>query len=155
MNVNAGTLTEGRGYWVQTPGIGGTFPFYTAFYSDALGGTATNAYSFWANESGVFRIKADNTFNSVYQAIPALYNPQFTKYTAGAVNYERIILGEWESNVAYVTTEAGGTGTLRNIQIDGAEVDLGTTSHLVKIPAASFLFNGLTCTVVAGAIHCA
>lgn len=93
------------------------------FYGGAIGGSATNAYSFWSDEQGVFRIRADNTFNSVYQAIPALYNPQFTKYTAGAANHERVVL-QWESNVATVRTEAGGTGTLRALNLGGSAVTI-------------------------------
>lgn len=116
---------------------GGTITSHYSFWSGAFGGLATNPYSFWSDEQGVYRIRADNTFNSVYQAIPALYNPQFTKYTAGATNYERCIPAcQWESNVAVYTTEKGGTGTLRGMRIGdtGVPVSLapfttvGTTS---------------------------
>jgi len=62
---------------------------------------------------GVRRVKEDATFNCVAQAIEALYNPQFTKYPPSAINFERIILGQWVSNAAQIGTEAGGTGTLR------------------------------------------
>ncbi len=102
---------------------GGAITNQFQFYGSALAGGGTNLYSFWADEQGVYRIRADNTFNSVYQAIPALYNPQFTKYTPGAANYERIVW-QWESNVATVTTEKGGTGTLRALNLGDASVQV-------------------------------
>ncbi len=150
----AGTLTNLYSYSARSPSVSGTVTNAFQFWAGDIAGAATNAYYYWSDSQGVRRVKEDITFNAVGQAIEAAYNPQFTKYTPGAANYERGILGEWESNVFVITTEAGGTGTLRNIAIDGAEVELGTASHLVNIPAASFKFNGLTCTVVAGAIAC-
>jgi hypothetical protein len=113
-----------------------------AEYIGSQAGSATNPYDLWIDEAGVFRIKSDNTFNSVYQAIPALYNPQFTKYTPGATNYERLILGQWESNVATITPQAGGTGTLRALQLGDASVVVktgkaGTVSSLPTCNAAA------------------
>jgi len=93
---------------------------------DTASGKATNPYYSWMDSRGVRRVKEDNTFNSVGQAIEALYNPQFTKYTPGAVNYERIVLGEWDTNVAKIGTECGGTGTCR---------------------ATAILSEGKTCTI--------
>lgn len=104
-------------------GAGSSLTTNIAFYSGAQGGLGTNAYNFWADEQGVFRIRADNTFNSVYQAIPALYNPQFTKYTPGAVDYERCIPAcQWNGNVAEVGNEKGGTGTLRDLRFIGQDI---------------------------------
>jgi hypothetical protein len=127
-NLSTGTITQASDFWAGAPvnSGGGTVTTHVAFYGVALGGTATNAYSFWSDEQGVYRIKGDNTFNAVYQAIPALYNPQFTKYTAGAANYERIVF-QWESNAAVLTTEKGGTGTLRNLQLGDAGVHVQVT----------------------------
>lgn len=86
---------------------------------------STTMYPFWSDEQGVFRIRSDNTFDSVYQAIPALYNPQFTKYTPGAANYERCIPGcQWNGNVAEIGTEKGGTGTLRSSKFIGTSMEL-------------------------------
>lgn len=103
----------------------GTVDVFTHYYGDAIGTRAINAYSFWSDEQGVFRIKSDNTFDSVYQAIPALYNPQFTKYTPGAANYERCIPGcQWNGNVAEYGTEKGGTGTLRSFKLIGTSMEL-------------------------------
>ena len=92
-----------------------------ANWVDAAGGKAVNPYAFWSDEQGVYRIKSDNTFDGVYQAIAALYNPRFTKYTAGAANHERIVQ-QWETDVATIRTEAGGTGTLRSLNLGGASV---------------------------------
>lgn len=119
-SLDAGTH---YGTWYQTPVIvnGATVTTVVQMYAAAVGGSAANAYPFWSDEQGVFRIKADNTFNGVYQAIPALYNPQFTKYTAGAANYERWVT-QWASNVLQMGAEAGGTGTLRAVQIIGASL---------------------------------
>lgn len=101
-------------------------------WSDDLGGEGhiTNKYYSWFDSQGVRRVREDATFNAIGQAIEALYNPQFTKYTAGATNFERIILGQWESNVANVTTEAGGTGTLRamNLGHTGVQVQMNTVN---------------------------
>jgi hypothetical protein len=80
-------------------------------------------------------VKKDSTFNGVGQAIEALYNPQFTKYTPGATNYERIILGQWNTNVAEIGTEAGGTGTLRPLLLLGPEVGIGTGT---SVPSTTF-----------------
>lgn len=106
------TVTNLYGYWVGN---------YDGTSVSTRG--ATNVYSFWDDLSdGVFRIKKDSTFNSVSQSIPALYNPQITKYTPGAANYERIVQ-QWNSNIAEIGTEAGGTGTLRVVKFIGASLN--------------------------------
>lgn len=126
VNFNgAGTLDSGFGYYlgqVKSTGVMGSF--YGLWEND-LGsingaGSITNPYYSWLDSRGVRRIKEDNTFDSVGQAIEALYNPQFTKYTAGAANYERVVLGQWSGNVAQIGAEAGGTGTLRKVQVIGS-----------------------------------
>jgi hypothetical protein len=111
---NGSTITGfATGFWadIYNNAINANFAGY---YTPALGGKAPNAYSFWADEQGVFRIRSDNTFNSLYQAIPAGYNTQVLKYTPGAKAYERWAL-QWESNVAVLTTEAGPTQTLTSV----------------------------------------
>lgn len=90
-----------------------------SFYSNDLSSVATNPYYSWFDSRGVGRCKEDNAFDSVGQSICAVYNPQFTKYTPGAANYERIVYGQFSANVAQVGTEAGGTGTLRQVQMIG------------------------------------
>lgn len=127
---NAGTVGTWYGTYEAILSQTGTLPTAYLFYANAIGGKATNAYSFWSDEQGVFRIRSDNTFNSVYQAIPALYNPQFTKYTPGAANHERGVLGQWESNVFVITTEKGGTGTLREMRIGDAGVDVNFAGNI-------------------------
>lgn len=129
-NNGTGTVSTAYDYYGQITNTGGgTITTGISYYTLAMGGQATNAYSFWSDEQGVYRIRADNTFNSVYQAIPALYNPQFTKYTPGAANYERCIPGcQWETNIAVIATEAGGTGTLRRLRFDAKSAQLPTGS---------------------------
>lgn len=124
-NNEGGNVTDSYGFYFQAfnDGGGGTVSNMYGAWIQGLGGLATNPYSFWSDEQGVFRIRSDNHFDSVYQAIPALYNPLFTKYTAGATNFERIVL-QWETNVATLTTEAGGTGTLRALRLGDASVSL-------------------------------
>jgi len=122
----------------------------------AQGGAATNTYSFWSDEQGVFRIRSDNHFDSVYQAIPALYNPQFTKYAPGAANYERVVMGQWNGNRAQIGTEAGGTGTLRGLDLMGADVkviSLATATDSLPIcrHTNGTLYNG---TNTAGVLAC-
>jgi hypothetical protein len=169
-NTNGTTLQNLIGYYTQSNftngSVGNVYGFYmnnmqlsgttiTGLYTvwtQALGGLATNGYSFWEDEQGVFRIKADNTFNSVYQAIPALYNPQFTKYTPGAANYERCIPAcQWSSNVAQIGNEAAGTGTLRQTQ----EIGVGFIAVSKAFAALTALTNGTylycsDCTVTSG-----
>ncbi len=147
-NVSSGDVALAYGFVATTVENRSTghITTYVPFYTEAQGGVTgiTNAYDFWADEQGVYRIKADNTFDSVYQAIPALYNPQFTKYTPGAANYERIV-EQWNGNKAEIGTEKGGTGTLRVLKFIGASVEL---------PGSSFTFDGKTCTVVSTVLTC-
>jgi hypothetical protein len=82
----------------------------------------------------------DHTFDGVGQAIEVLYNPQFVKYTAGATNYERVVLGQWNGNVAEIGTQAAGTGTLRPLRLIGSVVEttsIATTAITVSTLPAS------------------
>ena len=88
-----------------------------AFFTEDMAGRATNGYAFWSDSPGVYRIKDDG--------VTAYYNPSFTKYTPGAANFERIVQ-QWNSNVAEIGTEAGGTGTLRDLRLIGAHAIVGT-----------------------------
>lgn len=140
--------TNAYGVYVDTP-IGTTATNNFALWAGAQAGSGTNSYSFWSDEQGVYRIRSDNTFDSVYQAIPALYNPQFTKYTPGAVNYERCIPGgQWNGNVCQVGTEAGGTGTLRRVQFIGQSVQIPTVAFAaLGTPSNGTQNNCSDCTV--------
>lgn len=127
-NYGTGTLDKAYHFWAGRPAnwSTGAFNLSIAFYAETqegLGGTVGLGYAFWADDQGVYRIRSDNTFDSVYQAIQALYNPLFTKYTPGATNFERIVT-QWETNVATITTEAGGTGTLRALNLGDASVQV-------------------------------
>ncbi len=143
---NTGTLLNYEAFHAEPLTGGGTITgLNVAFYATDFAGSSTNAYYEWFDSRGVRRVREDNTFDSVGQAIEALYNPQFTKYTPGAADYERVILGQWNGNVAEIGVEKGGTGTLRVLRLIGASVAL---------PGSTFTFDGHTCSVVAGAIAC-
>ena len=102
---------------------------YSFWATDLAITNATNPYYIWLDSRGVMRVREDSTFDSVAQAILALYNPRFTKYTPGATNHERIVL-QWETDVATWRTEAGGTGTLRDIQLAGSNIRLAANTKL-------------------------
>src|SRR5213078_3876850 len=71
------------------------------------------------------------------QAVPAQYNPRFTKYTPGLANYERLVT-QWESNVAVLTTEKGGTGVTRALRLGDLGVPVVLTPTTVAaLPAAA------------------
>jgi hypothetical protein len=115
------------GYHSSTPFTfsGGSVAADAAFFAEkrtASFGTdaIANKYAFWSDEQGVFRIKADNHLDAVYQAIPALYNPQYPKYTPGANAFERVVLGQFNGNVAEYGTEAGPTLTLSSVTRSGS-----------------------------------
>lgn len=133
VNANGFTGVVGGGFYTYTPSIdGGSYSSYVSYYSQSLtdNGATGNLYHFWADAGsptvgGVFRIREDNTFDSVYQAIPALYNPQFAKYTPGLANYERIV-EQWNGNVAEIGTEKSGTGTLRPLRLLGSSLQFNS-----------------------------
>ena len=118
-------------FWGEAPVSGSpasiAIPAFMGFYQADLGpdvaaGGITNPYYSWYDSQGVGRCKEDDTFNSVGQSVCVVYNPQVTKYTPGAADFERIVYGQWESNVAYMGPEAGGTGTLRPLMLTGSTV---------------------------------
>lgn len=134
-HFGTGVVDESYGLFVWSPLGSGPINKNFAIWTGAQAKSGTLSYHFWADEQGVFRIRADNTFNSVYQAIAALYNPQFTKYTPGAVNYERVILGQFNNNIAEYGTQAGGTGVLRAVKFIGDHVKFGTYYELTEMTA--------------------
>ena len=112
-----------------------TFAYWAA--SQSTNNSDVQYYS-WFDSQGVQRVKEDNVFDSGNpQAIGALYNPRFTKYTPGAANYERIITGEWNVNVAYIGTEAGGTGTLLPLVLMGSTITVPTLIDSALTPGTS------------------
>lgn len=123
------TIDDSYSFYAAAPTAsdGSTFTSAYQFYSPDLAASGTsgvnyaaNSYYEWLDSRGVYRIREDSTFDSVGQAISALYNPQFTKYTPGATNFERCIPGcQWNGNVAEFGTEEGGTGTLRPVRFIG------------------------------------
>lgn len=124
-NVNTGTVTAFTEGFHAGPFRGaGTSNAEAAFYAeDYSDSSATNKYYVWLDSRGVYRIREDSTFDSVGQAIATLYNPLFTKYSAGTPNFERCIPGcQWETNVAFIGNEAGGTGVLRDVKFMGQDI---------------------------------
>ncbi len=142
----AGTVAAAYNFWGKAPFFlsGGTITTLFSIYTDDLAGTATNPYYSWDDSRGVRRTKEDATFDSVGQAIEALYNPQFTKYTPGATDFERVILGQWNGNVAEIGTEQGGTGALRSLRLIGNGVIIPAV-HVADLPASPVL--GMRATV--------
>lgn len=113
--LGATTVDNFSHIWITKPSLsGGTIGNMFGIYGADLTGVATNAYAYWYDSPGVFRIKSDG--------VMAYYNPSFTKYTPGATDYERIVQ-QWNSNVAEIGTEAGGTGTLRPLRLLGPSVE--------------------------------
>lgn len=164
-----GTFTNVSGTMVKVANVyfpaisnGGTITALYGMWSDAQGGLANQYFPEWYDEAGVWVIHSTNAFNAVYQARPALYNPQFTKFSIAQLNansYERGVC-QWESNVYVCTTEAGaGGGTLRAFQLGdaGVSVTFGglLTNHSVAFAALGTPANGTQyycsdCTVTSG-----
>jgi hypothetical protein len=144
---DTGNTTNQAGVYIENQHQLGTHALnlYGLYIEEQTGGLNTEYYS-WFDSRGVGRCKEDNTFNSVGQSICAVYNPQFTKYTPGASNYERTIYGEWNGNVAQIGTEAGGTGTLRDLRLIGANIDLNAS---VKI-AGDMVYVTTAPTITSG-----
>jgi len=124
--VNDTAVITGAGYGVWYAPVakaaGATLPLIYGFYSDDLTPVgATLAYYSWFDSRGVMRVREDPYDGAGNeQAILSLYNPRFTKYTAGATNFERVVQ-QWNTNVLEYGTEAGGTGTLRDVRFIGAD----------------------------------
>ncbi len=125
---------------------GATATLNASLYSEAQNAGANNYFT-WFDSQGVGRCKDDSSFNSVDQSICVVYNPLFTKYTPGATNYERIVYGEWNSNVAYIGTENGGTGSARALSLmtgSAARMTIGATGNVgigTTSPAAALDVN--------------
>lgn len=142
---NTGIITNGYALGVPTVNeVAGSLKLFYAIYSGEQTAADNNYYE-WYDSRGVYRIREDNTFDGVGQAIPSLYNPQFTKYTPGAANYERIVQ-QWNGNVAEVGTESGGTGTFRDLRLLGP-----TTIVSGKLDVkTNITFNGTTPVIISG-----
>lgn len=131
LSTGGGTITSAYGFALNSTtsyGSAGIGTLY-AFHAGDISSTATNAYYQWFDSQGVYRIREDNVADtaSFPQAIPAQYNPRFTKYTPGAANYERGV-SQWVNNVYQIGTEVGGTGVERELQLIGREVSINVTN---------------------------
>lgn len=136
-NESSGSISKGYNFYALSTnlGAGGVTDLY-AIYSELIdnsgGGTIannytlwnadqtsvpgiTNNYFLWNDSPGVFRVNA--------AGVTAYYNPTFTKYTPGATNFERVVQ-QWNTNVAEIGTEAGGTGALRRLRLLGLTVEI-------------------------------
>lgn len=151
--VNAGTVTNGiTGINVQASSGAtapylyglhlymdtygdGVIPYAAGIWIEDMSAATTKPYYEWFDSRGVYRIREDNVADGSGnpQAIPALYNPRFAKYTPGAVDYERGV-EQWVGNVLQMGVEAGGAGTRRSLELIGGGLVLD--SNLVT-PASS------------------
>lgn len=100
-------------------------------------------YAFWYDSPGVYRINGEG--------VMAYYNPQFIKYTPGAMAFERIIQ-QWNANVAQYGVEAGTQGgTLRKLQLVGGGLILSTDILPTSDPhVAGQLWNSNGALMVSG-----
>lgn len=143
-----GAVPVSADIWIAPPQI--TDPAYVVsrqalYIGDQTGGSAASTcYAFWYDSPGVRRIKCDG--------IEAYYNPAFTKYTPGATNFERIILGQWNANVAQIGPEAGGTGTLRQLELMGASLKLDGVTPAMS--GTRYLCISTTGVVSSSALAC-
>jgi len=159
-NGSSGTITAAYQLWIdQIRNVGGgTITTNYAIFS-AQQDSATNNYYTWFDSQGVRRVRDDTTFNSVHQAVECLYDPQFTKYTPGAANFQRGCTGQFESGVFVITPEASGTGVLPTMRLGdtGVSVTFGglLINHSVTFAALGTPPNGTQyycsdCTVTSG-----
>jgi hypothetical protein len=136
-NSSTGVITSAyNNYSLFSHNFGTVGTFYDYYGNGTAGDPGSgvaNAYFLWNDTAGVFRAKSDSTVDSGQtQTILTTYNPRFTKYTPGAANFERLILGQWISNVVELGTEAGAGGgnVLRNLRLKGAAIQLGADTIL-------------------------
>ena len=142
--TGTGTFGTLYGVWVDQSFAGSqvvTNTYVGVYVSDPLTYGAPNNYGLWIDSQGVFRIKVETTG----QAVPALYNANFTKYTPGATNFERVVV-QWDltHNVAEIGTEKGGTGTLRALRLIGAGVQVAAESSVGPDASAAFEIDSTT-----------
>jgi hypothetical protein len=124
----------------------GTLTNTFAFYSAGLD-QGSNNYFLWYNGT----VAGAGIWNVDNLGVMSYYNPGFTSYTAGAGNFERGVI-RWTANVLEIGANAGGTGTLRAVNILGTSVN--ATAYRVGGVAG---FNGtvappLTITVTNGIV---
>lgn len=122
-------VTTGWGIQIEAPNTSSTIGTWVALHANDLAGVSANAYYAWFDSRGVRRVREDSTFDSVGQAIEVLYNPQFPKYTAGAHAYERVVLGQWNGNVAEIGNERGPTQTVTSMTRSGATATATLAGH--------------------------
>lgn len=146
-NATGGNLSV-FGYWshltVDNAGSG-TLNSYD-FYADARtgAGAGDNDYYLWfgtlGTTTGVYRIKTDG--------VMAYYNPGYaTPYTPGSTDFERVVQ-QWVGNVCQYGTEKGSTGgTLRELQLLGANLVVPKTEvrHVISTSVQTFR-DGMTVT---------
>lgn len=138
VQIHDGTVPLTASFYMYPPEIDGDahVGMHTYIWQNDLSGLdIDNPYYLWMDPQGVLRYKNDESHDMVGQAVLGFYNPLFTKYTPGAVDFERYT-EYWDGNTVYIGAEAGGTGTLRNLGLLGSQV--------VGPPASDFTFGAQT-----------
>ena len=145
LGLYAGSVDTAAHFYAAKPVTGAkTFGLFS-FYSEGMCDVASYNAPIWVGETGVYRVKADKSFNGACQGIAAVYNPQVAAYTPNAVNYERLIEGEYNSNVAELGSYAGGTGTVRDLRLlTGPTLHFGTASNIGSVTFTGVGVNDAT-----------
>lgn len=122
-----GAMAINASNWLFLGGSNSTYEQTLAIRNGQMNLPA-NMQVYWSSTNG----PADNTNGGAFGIldganiyslgrVAALTSAKVNAYNAftDASNYERAILG-WSSNVLTIGTEAAGTGTRRNVKLDGA-----------------------------------
>ncbi len=136
-NLGAGgAITTSYGTFVESPS-GVTGDNFAHWVADQSGWGGTNCYAFWYDSPGVYRIKFDG--------VMAYYNPNFTKYTPGAADYERVVQ-QWDltHDVLEYGVEKGGTGTQRALRLFGAGVQVAASGAVGPDASAALQADSVT-----------
>jgi hypothetical protein len=138
---NTTAITDLFGYQLNNINYGAVIDNARMFYSADLTGLATNGHYSWFDAPGVLESNAAGEMR--------YHNPGVTKYVPGAADSESIVW-KWDTNVGEIGTEKTGGGTLRNLRLLAAAVEIGnavmvkwgTTSSFPALKRSSTVLQG-------------